>query len=279
MEMSAAAFNVVLFAAFLHATWNAIVKGSDDKLLTTVLITICAAVISAVLLPFLAMPAPASWPYLIASAILQTGYFTLVAATYRAADMSLAYPLMRGAAPLIVTLASVLWLGETLPAGAWNGILLICAGILALASAARGADRRGILFASATACVIAAYTLVDGTGVRLSGAPAAYTLWLNLLTGLPFGLWLLAARPPFLQGYLRRNLPFALVGGCGTLLSYGLALWAMTQAPVPVVSALRETSILFGAAISALILKEDVGMRQLGAASLILAGAAFVRLS
>lgn len=277
--MSATAFNVVLFAALLHATWNAIVKGSGDKLLTTVLITIFAAAISALLLPFLAVPAPASRPYLIASAVLQTGYFSLVAATYRAADMSLAYPLMRGAAPLIVTLVSAMALGETLSPGAWNGILLICAGVLTLASTAQGADRRGILFASTTACVIAAYTLVDGAGVRLSGAPAAYTLWLNLLTGLPFGLWLLVARPPSFRHYLRRNWPFGLIGGFGTLLSYGLALWAMTQAPVPVVSALRETSILFGAAISALVLKEDVGLRQIGVALMILAGAIFVRLS
>lgn len=277
--MSATAFNIVLFAALLHASWNAIVKGSDDKLLATVLITIFAAAISAVLLPFVAVPAAASWPYLIVSAVLQTGYFTLVAATYRAADMSLAYPLMRGAAPLIVTLVSVLALDEALSPAAWKGIVLICAGIITLASAAWGADRRGILFAGATACVIAAYTLVDGAGVRLSGAPAAYTLWLNLLTGLPFGLWLLMARPPLFRPYLRRNWPFGLVGGFGTLLSYGLALWAMTQAPVAVVSALRETSILFGTAISALVLKEDVGKRQIGVALMILVGAIFVRLS
>lgn len=277
--MSAAAFNIVLFAALLHAIWNAIVKGSDDKLLTTALITIFAAMISALILPFLPVPAPASWPYLIASTILQTGYFCLVALTYRAANMSVAYPLMRGAAPLIVTLASVLWLGEALSAGAWKGIVLICAGIIALASAARGADRRGILFASATAFVIAAYTLVDGAGVRLSGAPAAYTLWLSLLTGIPFGLWLLTARPPAFRRHLQRNWSFGLIGGFGTLLSYGLALWAMTQAPVPVVSALRETSILFAAAISALVLKEDVGVRQIGVALMILMGAAFIRTS
>lgn len=277
--MSAAAFNIVLFAALLHAIWNAIVKGSDDKLLTTALITIFAAMISALILPFLPVPAPASWPYLIASTILQTGYFCLVALTYRAANMSVAYPLMRGAAPLIVTLASVLWLGEVLSAGAWKGIVLICAGIIALASAARGADRRGILFASATALVIAAYTLVDGAGVRLSGAPATYTLWLSLLTGLPFGLWLLTARPPAFRRHLQRSWSFGLIGGFGTLLSYGLALWAMTQAPVPVVSALRETSILFAAAISALVLKEDVGVRQIGVALTILVGAAFIRMS
>lgn len=277
--MSAAAFNIVLFAALLHAIWNAIVKGSDDKLLTTALITIFAAMISALILPFLPVPAPASWPYLIASTILQTGYFCLVALTYRAANMSVAYPLMRGAAPLIVTLASVLWLGEALSAGAWKGIVLICAGIIALASAARGADRRGILFASATAFVIAAYTLVDGAGVRLSGAPAAYTLWLSLLTGIPFGLWLLMARPPAFRRHLQRSWSFGLIGGFGTLISYGLALWAMTQAPVPVVSALRETSILFAAAISALVLKEDVGVRQIGVALMILVGAAFIRMS
>lgn len=277
--ISAAAFNVVMFAALLHASWNAIVKGSGDKLLTTAMITVAAALLSAAILPALPSPARASWPFLAASAVLQSGYFVMVATTYRAADMAQAYPLMRGTAPLVVAAASVLFLGEMLPAAAWWGVGVICAGILALAAAAPGRDRRGTGLALATALVIACYTMVDGTGVRLSGTPAAYTLWLSLLTGIPFAAWLAIRRPPAFSGYLRRNWSVALIGSLGTLLSYGLALWAMTRAPIPVVSALRESSILFGTAISALVLKESVGPRRIGAALLILAGAATIRLS
>lgn len=277
--MTAAAFNIVLLAALVHAGWNAIVKGSGDKLLTTVLITLSAAGASALALPFLPPPAPAAWPFLLASAVLQTGYFLLVAATYRLADLSQAYPLMRGTAPLIVSLASVLVLGERLALPAWAGIGLISAGILGLALAAPVRGGPGTLLALATALVIAGYTLVDGTGVRHSGAPVAYVLWLNLLTGVPFALWLLVRRPPAFGPYLRRNWGFGLVGGLGTLLSYGLALWAMTGAPVATVAALRETSILFGVAISALVLNEKVSPRRILAALLVLAGAALIRLA
>lgn len=277
--MTAAAFNVVLLAALIHASWNAIVKGSDDKLLTTVLITLSAAATSALALPFLSVPVPAAWPFLLASAVLQTGYFVLVAATYRLADLSQAYPLMRGTAPLIVTLASVLFLDERLALSAWGGIGLICAGVLGLALAAPARPGRGILLALGTAVVIASYTMVDGTGVRRSGAPAGYTLWLNLMTGIPFALWLLVRRPQAFGSYLQRNWTFGLIGGLGTLVSYGLALWAMTGAPIAAVSALRETSILFGVAISALVLKEDVDARRILAALLVLAGAALIRLA
>lgn len=276
--MTATTFNLVLAAALIHATWNAIVKGSGDKLLTTVLILLAAAVLSGIALPFLPPPAVASWPYLAISTLLQTGYFLLVATSYRAADMSQVYPVMRGTAPLIVTAFSVAVLGEALAPQAWAGIALICAGILGLAAAAPRRGGRGIPLALATAVVIASYTLVDGTGARLSGAPAAYTLWLNLLTGIPFLIWLALRRPAGFAGYLRRNWAFGLIGGAGTLLSYGLVLWAMTRAPIAAIAALRETSILFAVAISALVLKERVGPARILAALFILAGAIAIRL-
>ena len=133
--MTLSVFGVVLFAALLHASWNAIVKGAPDKLLTTVLVAAASAVIAVIALPFLPQPAPApaSWPYLGFSAALQLGGYLLVARAYHGADMSQAYPLMRGTAPLLVALAGWLWLGEHLPAPAWAGILLICAGVLSLA--------------------------------------------------------------------------------------------------------------------------------------------------
>lgn len=272
-------FAVVLSAALLHATWNAIVKAGDDKFLTTITVTTAAAAVSAVLLPFLKAPAIASWPFAIASALFQIAYFLLVARTYQIADMSQTYPLMRGTAPLIVALVSVFRLGETLSPLAWAGVVGISLGIFSIALSSRLGDRRGVCLALLNALVIAAYTLIDGIGVRRSGAPAAYTLWVFLLTGLPLVLWVLTARGTGFRSYLRRYWGLGIAGGIGTTASYGLALWAMTLAPVAVVAALRETSILFGTLIAGLILKERIGPRRVVAACIIAAGAAVLRLA
>lgn len=275
--MSALAFNIVLFAAALHAAWNAIIKSGRDKFLTMMLIMLGSALVSALALPVMVVPDRASWPFLAASTVLQAGYFTLVAATYRVTDMSLAYPLMRGTAPMIVTIASVPLLGEVLPPGALAGIGLICAGILTQALGARG-NGRGVAMALITAGMIAGYTMIDGSGARLSGDAVAYTLWLNLFTGVPFALWLLVRRPAGFGAYLRGNWHLGLIGGIGTLTSYGLALWAMMQAPIALVAALRETSILFATLISVLVLKERFSPQRVLAALLILAGAVVIRL-
>ena len=277
--MPLSVFGIVLFAALLHASWNAIVKLAPDKLLTTILVAAAAAVISALALPFLAQPARESWPFLAASTVLQVGYYLLVARAYRGADMSQAYPLMRGTAPLIVALVSRFWLGEQLSLAATGGVALICGGVLSLALGARGTSGKGVRAALLNAVVIAGYTLVDGAGVRASGAPAAYTLWLNLLSGAPLLVWVLAARWRSFIPYARAHLPLGVVGGLGTLTSYGLALWAMTYAPVAVIAALRETSILFATAIAVFVLRERLTIGRILAALLIAAGAGVLRLA
>jgi drug/metabolite transporter (DMT)-like permease len=277
--MSLFVFSVVLLAALLHATWNAIVKAGGDKFLTTVMVTTAAAGLSVLLLPFLQPPAAASWPFALASAAFQITYFLLVARTYAIADMSQTYPLMRGTAPLIVALVSVLRLGEPLSPVAWCGVVAISVGIFTMALGTGRKDRRGVYLALLNALVIAAYTLIDGIGVRRSGAPAAYTLWVFLLTGVPLAVWALAAPRAAFLAYVRRYWRQGIAGGIGTTASYGLALWAMTLAPVAVVAALRETSILFGAAIAGLVLKEPIGARRIVSACIIAAGAALLRLA
>ena len=277
--MPLSVFGIVLFAALLHASWTAIVKGAPDKLLTTILVAASAAAISALALPFLAQPARESWPFLAASAVLQVGYYLLVARAYRGADMSQAYPLMRGTAPLLVALVSRFWLGEILSPTAWAGVALICGGVLSLALAGRGTNVQGVRAALLNAVVIASYTLVDGAGVRASGAPVAYTLWLNLLSGVPLLAWVLAARWRTFLPYARAHLGLGVVGGCGTLTSYGLALWAMTHAPVAVIAALRETSILFATVIAVVVLKEKLSPARVAAVCLIAAGAVVLRLT
>jgi drug/metabolite transporter (DMT)-like permease len=279
----------VLGAALLHASWNALLKrrggggdGDADPLVSMLLVVAGAGACAAVLLPFLDAPAPASWPFIAASTALQTAYYLLLAATYRAGDVSHAYPLMRGSAPLLVALANGPLTGERLGGAQWLATLLICGGVLAMWLDGRGRARehgRTSGLALATACVIAAYTLVDGAGVRRSSAPAAYTLWIFLGTGL--AVWLLAARRrlPALLAQARARPLLAPLGGMASLASYGIALWAMTRAPVAAVAALRETSILFATAIAAFVLRERVGRMRVAAACLIACGAVAMRLA
>ncbi|AZV94594.1 DMT family transporter [Pseudomonas sp. S 311-6] len=278
--MSLLVFGLVLMAAACHASWNAIVKGGTDTLLSTVLVAFGAMLMAGVVLPFLDMPARASWPFIAVSMLLQVAYYVLLANTYRIADMSQTYPVMRGTAPLIVACAGALFLHDAVAPAGWIGIVVICLGVLSMALARRaGQDSRGVRLAMINAVFIASYTLVDGAGVRLSGAPAAYTLWIFLLTGVPLLVWALATRHRAFIRYLRGNWPMGMVGGAGTLVSYGVALWAMTQAPVAMVSALRETSILFGVLISGLILKEHIGRQRLIAVAVIALGAGVLRLA
>jgi drug/metabolite transporter (DMT)-like permease len=277
--MPTAVFGIVLFAAAIHASWNAIVKGSADKLLTIVLVTASAATIAIVSLPWLEQPARASWPFILGSSFFQIIYYLLLARTYHIADMSQSYPLMRGTAPLLVTIFSAFGLDATLSTRMLIGVAVICVGILSMAFGARRGARKGIVLALMNAVVIAAYTIIDGMGVRRSGAPAAYTLWMFLVIGVPLALWAVRARRASLTSYVRTNWHLGLVGGIGTVASYGLALWAMTQAPIAVVAALRETSILFGAIISGLLLKERLGPGRIIAACTIALGAAVLRLA
>ncbi len=194
--------------------------------------------------------------------------------------MSRAYPLMRGLAPALVATAGTAFLGEHLRPVAWAGVALVSAGVFGMTFAYRGpASRKGTLLALLNAAVIASYTLIDGAGVRLAGSAAAYAMWLFLLNAIPLVAWAFLARRRALLAYARRNLRLGLAGGIGNLGSYGLALWAMTHAPVATVAALRETSILFGLAIAGLILGERIDPTRLAAAALIVLGAASLRLA
>ena len=236
------------------------------------------AAVGIVCLPFLPPIAPAAWPYLAISGVLEIAYYTLVASAYRHADMSRAYPLMRGAPPLLVALVSSLALGMAISTAGWIGVALVSVGLLSLTLGGTGGSGRGMAFAMVNALVIASYTLVDGFGVRASGSPAAYTMWIFILTGVPLAAWALVTRRDF-PAYARRNWHLGLAGGLGTLISYGLVLWAMTQAPIPLVAALRETSILFGTLIAALALKERVTRTRIVAVLIIAAGAAVLKLA
>lgn len=277
--MTITVFCILLFAALLHASWNAIVKASGDKMYAAVGVSGSASLIALVLLPFAPQPTLASVPFLAVSCALQVVYTVLVAKTYQVSDMSQTYPLMRGTAPLLVALISVLVLGDSLSWLAWSGIAVICLSILAMAMNGRMTSRKGVWLALLNACFIAGYTLVDGTGVRLSDTALGYTLWTFFMNGFCLLFWAMMARRREASRYLRTHWKKGLLGGIGTMGSYGLALWAMTQAPLAVVAALRETSILFGALIAFVLLKEKVAGLRIAAAVGIAGGAILLRLA
>lgn len=207
----------------------------------------------------------------------------LVARVYQTTDMSIAYPIMRGSAPVLVTLFSVVVLQDPLSPWAISGILGICAGILCIGlpfgrHAPQANQSGGIRLALLNATVIAAYTLVDGTGVRLSEAPAAYTLWIFILQGLVILSMGLSARGPGLIHTLGRHWRTGLLGGAGSIFSYGTALWAMTLAPIPIIAALRETAILFGLLISGAFLHEKLNLPRLLGAGILVLGMVMLRL-
>ncbi|WHA40130.1 DMT family transporter [Agrobacterium larrymoorei] len=270
---------LVLLGALLHASWNALVKSGSDKALDASLIAAGAAVCCIPFLPFLPLPGMVALPFLIASAILQFAYFRLVAAAYTVGDIGLVYPVMRGVAPLIVAASSNLFLDETLSTAALAGIAVISAGILTLAFEARRGGGRAIGLALANAVVIAGYTFVDGVGARQSGNAISYTLWMSLLPPALLFSYAFYQRgfQPVAQ-HVRRNWWRGLAGGGGSILSYGLALWAMTKAPVAVVAALRETSILFAILISVFILKETASVWRYIAGGIIALGVLVMRL-
>jgi drug/metabolite transporter (DMT)-like permease len=271
----------VLLGALLHASWNALIRGSTDRTLDTVMVVAGAAVIAAVALPFTPTPSAASWPYLIASGLIHVVYFMLVALSYRHGELSFAYPIMRGSAPVVSAIAAALLLAESPSTGGWLGVLLISGGVMLLAgdSWRSGAFQgRAAIFALATAASIVVYTLVDGVGARLSGHAAAYTGWVFVLTAVPLVMIFLVRDGASTRAYCRNHWRRGLFGGVCTLGAYGLALWAMTRAPIALVAALRETSVIFGALLAVLLLGERLSRTRWAAIAIVTAGAIAIKL-
>jgi drug/metabolite transporter (DMT)-like permease len=270
----------VLGAGFLHALWNAMLKSAaGDPTLDTALIVAGSSVVALAVLPFVAVPDVAAWKFMALSALIHFGYYITLAGAYHRGDLSFAYPLMRGVAPLIVTLLGVLFLGEHPGLQTLAGIGLISAGIIVIAWFASG--RHPLAAASwalANAAIIASYTLIDGAGVRASGSAAGYVSWLIFLEGLPFLAWILARRGSAAVRYMGPRWRRGIAGGAASLAAYGIVLWAMTRAPVAVVAALREVSVLFAALMGSLVLKESLGWRRMAGAATIVAGVAALKL-
>ncbi len=270
----------VLLGALFHACWNALLKGSRARLFDIVGMNVAAAVMAVVALPLLPPVHAACVPWLLTSMVLQVIYFAGVAQAYRLGDLSQAYTIMRGFAPLLVALTGIAVLDERLSPAGLAGIVCIASGIMLPALiGANGVARpgKGTIAALSTAVVIAAYTLVDGMGARLSGSPVTYGLWLFLLHAIPIAAYGLFRDARGLVAHARAH--WARGAGCGVLMvgSYVIALWAMTRAPVAAVAALRETSVVFAAIIGAVVLKERFGGWRVAGAALVAAGVVALR--
>jgi phosphonate utilization associated putative membrane protein len=286
----------VLFGAFLHASWNALIKSGDDPALDTALMHVLGCGVGVVLVAAVGLPDRAALPFLATSVVIHVGYYVTLVGAYKHGELGFAYPVMRGTAPLIVALLSGQLIGEHVPVAAWLGVAGISAGVLAIgltrSARATGShphadghpDTRStaLAYALANAAIIASYTIVDGIGVRKSGNALQYVALLFLVDGLPYFaivLWLRrrAVAPVF--AYMRARWPVALLGSCASLGAYGIALWAMTRAPVASVAALRETSVLFAALIGVFMLKERFRLQRAFGTGAIIAGVMALRLA
>ncbi|WP_261117813.1 DMT family transporter [Serratia ficaria] len=263
---------LTLFAALLHAGWNTLLRGGADRLwsMTMMCLTIALACAAAVL--FLPLPARASWPYALLSALLHVGYNLCLVRSYQWGELGQSYPIARGSSPLMVTCAAAIFAGEKIEFSTLGGITLVSAGILLLAVKGGRLATPGLQYALATGVFIAAYSVVDGIGVRVSGNALSYTLWMGALWGGLMTALYVALRDS--KSLLRRRpgVLHAAVGGLVSLVAYGSIIYAMTAAPMGAVSALRETSVLFAAALGYLFLGERLTPRKMLACAVIAAG-------
>lgn len=267
---------IVLVAAVLHASWNALLRGGGDRLWSMTVMCISIAVACALMAPFLPVPARASWGCVALSALLHTGYNLSLVRTYREGDLGQTYPIARGASPLLVSLGAAIFARELPDVLSLTGVLLVSGGIVALAFQGRAIGRKTLLFALGTGCFIGAYSVTDGLGVRLSGAPLGYTVWMCLSWGLlaPASYIMLRDARTLVRG--RQEMLVAAGGGLASLLAYGIVIFAMARGAMGPVSALRETSVVFAAVIGRIFLRERLNRYRITACLVVATGAILI---
>jgi drug/metabolite transporter (DMT)-like permease len=267
---------VVLFAALLHASWNALLRAGSDRLWSMTIMCMAIALVCVVVVFFVPLPEPASWVYVIASGILHVAYNVFLVRTYRVGDLGQTYPIARGTSPLLVAVGGAVFAGEQLDSVNLTGVLLVSGGIIALAFQGRSVGRSGLIYALGTGCFIGAYSVVDGIGVRLSGTPAGYTTWMCLLWGVlmpPVYAWARDWRS-LMRG--TRETAIAAGGGVVALLGYGIVIFAMASGPLGPVSALRETSVVFAALFGRFFLNERLTIYRIIACVVVALGACLI---
>lgn len=283
--MTGFVFCIVLVAAALHAIWNALVKGGADKSAAMGAVILGQGLLGALLLPFATLPDAATLlaalPWLLGGVVLHLGYQVFLIQSYRFGDLTQVYPIARGVSPLLVAGGSVLLLGTTFSQGELLALGMISIGIASISLVRQGdglLQGRAAVLALVTGCFIAAYSLVDGQGARIAGTSLGFYGLLSSLNALAFAAGARALRPGLLTRAvaLRRNL---LLGGGASFTAYALVVWAFTQAPIALVTALRETSIIFALLIGVFILKERLSLAKVVSTVITLTGAILLRLN
>lgn len=278
--MSGIVFLAVIGAAVLHAAWNALVKGGADKTLSMGAVVIGHMPIAIVALLFVPMPALESVPYLIGGIALHLGYQLFLLRSYQSGDLTQVYPIARGSSPLIVALFSVLVLGVHLDGLEILAIIIIGAGIISLALVRQSdgtQNRNAASLALVTGLFIASYSLVDGLGARVAGTSLGFYSWLAIGNGILMIAYLSLTAPKTLRAIPRKGLPVLVFGGGASFIAYALVTWAFTQAPIALVTALRETSIIFALLIGVFFLKERLNLVKVFSTLSTLLGAVLLR--
>lgn len=270
-------YGLVILSAIAHAIWNALVKSAGDRVLTMVAIRTAGLLLGLAALPFVDWPAPESWKWLALTAGVMFAYYALLIRSYGAGDMSVVYPLARGIAPVLMTIAAFLAIGETLSMGQMVAVGLISLGIMALSIGA-GASRQAVGFALATGVSVATYSFFGGLGVRAAGTMLGFQACLEIVTGLGLVGYALVTRRAQLPAYIRRHGAVGLLAGAISVLGFLAFLLAARSLPLGPVVALRETSVIFGAVLGAVVLKEGFGLRRVAASVLVVGGIALFAL-
>ena len=279
--MSSTVTLLVLAAAVFHALWNAFIKTGRDPLISVTGIAIGSGLAACLVLPFVGWPDPGTLPWLTASVILHVGYMVTLSQAYRYGDFSLAYPIARGAAPAMVVVVTIVFLNESLEPRQLISVLGILFGIALFALRRFGAvvaDLHSLSYALITAVLIAGYTLVDGLGVRVASSSLNYAAWMAVLEMPLITLYMYRRRGAHGFQVLRDHAPRLIAGGVMAVAGYSIVLWAMTQAPIALVAAFRETSIVIAALIGMFWFKEPSGWRRIAAACIIFASVVYLRL-
>jgi drug/metabolite transporter (DMT)-like permease len=265
--------SVVLGAAVLHATWNAMAHGAPDRVAGLALFEVAAGAIGLVAVLVMGLPPADTWGYIIASALLHVAYLGGLLASYQLGQFSQMYPLARGTSPWVVAVVSIVVLHQALAVLELTGVLLVSAGLIALVFIGRPGRRQApaLLAAFGTGLMIAAYTVVDGLAVHKMPV-ATYMGWVFMLQGLAVPLAVVWWRGPRVFQLPRSAVLSGLAGGVVSMAAYGLVLWAQTRGTLAAIAALRETSIIFGAILGAVFFGERFGPRRAIAAAVVVAG-------
>lgn len=279
--MSTMVFLTVLLAALLHAMWNAMVKGGADKAAAMTAVVLGQGAFGLICLTFAAIPDPACWPWLAGGVLLHLGYQIFLISAYRFGDLTQVYPIARGVSPLLVAAASALFLGVTFSAQQLMAIALIAIGIGSI-SLVRRADGlfqgKAAALALATGGFIASYSIVDGVGARIAGTSLGFYGWLAIFNAISFAILAAILRPGLVSRSAKQGKAFVLGGGA-SFAAYALVVYAFTQAPIAMVTALRETSIVFALLIGVVFLREPLNLLKVAATATTLAGAALLRMA